>query len=424
MANVPNLSPMTDDALMGSYSKWKSAQDYKRANPSAFASTPGSFGISTPAMDAYVQKNAAGLYEPKGAGGGWGVSTPPAGAAQYAEYMNNMQAAEPLMSFAGWLENKPGFGVGSKDKTLDSIYKSGLGSVQNYLPEYQQWHSAENARRNATGALSGTIGKLIPTIMGAVTGNPWLGAVVGATQQGVASGGNILSILSGAGGGYGGAALPAKITSTFNNILGKVQGAVTPNPLAGNAVPGIRTGVTTPAGGGAIVGTGQAAKMTGLAGGAPLGASPLAVAGGAVPSAIFPNAPQLGNVQPLPTGRIPGTNINVGSPQATGPISPVADNVMNALSNLPTGGGSQSPGAVFSMPQSMQLSGGTAANTGAGAALVATAGNSGAAGGASPSFYNELSRALGEQPGILHKTRPGAYFNALSNIQPRGASYA
>lgn len=73
-----------------------------------------------------------------------------------------------------------------------------------------------------------------------------------------------------------------------------------------NAVPGISTGVTTPAGGAAIVGTGQAAPLTGLLGGAPLGASPLAVAGGAA---------ALPGVTPLPTGgTLPGTNINVGTP--------------------------------------------------------------------------------------------------------------
>lgn len=86
------------------------------------------------------------------------------------------------------------------------------------------------------------------------------------------------------------------------------------NPLSGllggggnaNAVPGLSTGVTTPAGGAAIVGTGQAAPLTGLLGGAPLGASPLAVAGGAA---------ALPGVSPLPTGgTLPGTNITVGTP--------------------------------------------------------------------------------------------------------------
>ena len=59
----------------------------------------------------------------------------------------------------------------------------------------------------------------------------------------------------------------------------------------------------------------------GIAGGARIGTSSLAVAGGATGANIFPNSPELGKVQPLPSGTIPGTNINVGSATPTGPLT-------------------------------------------------------------------------------------------------------
>lgn len=283
------------------------------------------------------------------------------------------------------------------------------------------------------------VGQIGATLAGAALGNmilPGIGAKIGGTLAGGVTGGlqskNVLGGVLGAAGGYGlGSAVGSAggVTNLAKNTLTSVKngvnnlfGSAQPNALRGNAVPGIRTGVTTPAGGGAITGSGQAAKMTGLAGGAPLGASPLAVAGGATPSAIFPRFPQLGTVQGLQPGRIQGTNINVGSNTPTGPLQ---NNVLKTLAdNLPSMGGGmtfdavQDPSGVFSVANTQPLSSG--GNTGAGAALAAGT----AATGATPAFYNELSRALGEQPGILHKTRPGAYFNALANLQPMGASYA
>lgn len=282
------------------------------------------------------------------------------------------------------------------------------------------------------------LGQIGATLAGAALGNmilPGLGAKIGGTLAGGITGGlqskNVLGGLVGAAGGYGlGSAVGsaggvtnlakntfASVKNGVNNLFGNAQ----PNSLAANAVPGIRTGVTTPARGGAITGSGQAAKMTGLVGGAPLGASPLAVAGGATPWSIFPRFPQLGTVQGLQPGRISGTNTNVGSKTPTGPLQ---NNVLKTLAdNLPSMGGMtfdavQDPAGVFSVANTQPLSSG--GNTGAGAALAAGT----AATGATPAFYNELSRALGEQPGMLHKTRPGAYFNALANLQPMGASYA
>ena len=130
------------------------------------------------------------------------------------------------------------------------------------------------------------------------------------------------------------------------------------NPLSGifktanaNAVPGFSTGVTTPLGGAAITGTGQAAPLLGLAGGAPLGASPLAVAGGAA---------ALPGVQPLPTGgKIPGTNINVGTPDGGSAFNIDANDVIRAAQNItgltseqPTqsAGGAAIPGAPYRGP--------------------------------------------------------------------------
>ena len=145
---------------------------------------------------------------------------------------------------------------------------------------------------------------------------PLIGGLFGAAIPGIA-GGLIGGAIGGSADGLEGV-LKGIALGGIGKALAPHLGLSSSQPA--NTLPGISTGVTTPAGGGAIVGTGapgfgagQAAKLTGLAGGAPLGASPLAVAGGAAPLPLFPSAPSLGTVQPLPSGQIPGTNITVGS---------------------------------------------------------------------------------------------------------------
>lgn len=145
-------------------------------------------------------------------------------------------------------------------------------------------------------------------------------------------------MLAAAGGAFGGQGLFGAPTTGVN--------------AAANAVPGLSTGVTTPLGGGAIVGTGQAAPLLGIAGGAPLGASPLAIAGGAT---------ALPGVQGLPTGgQIPGTNQIIGTPDG-GPAFNVDPkdvlrtvNTLNNIVNPPeqsvASGGMALPGPGYRGP--------------------------------------------------------------------------
>lgn len=226
-------------------------------------------------------------------------------------------------ALAHWIATGQGRN-GDSNAIYTDMIANGTAKYAPYFEGFAEWWPREQARANASGWSDGLLGSLIPTVMGAVTGNPMMGALVGAAQQGVATGGNVLAMLGGAGAGYGGAKLVPKVTQGVQNALNTILGVTTPNPLAGNAVPGIRTGVTTPAGGAAITGAGKAAPLVGLQGGAPLGASSLAA-------------------------------------------------------------GASSGGS------------------------------------APPNFFAEVARTLGDQASIMHKTRPGASFNALQMIQPIGA---
>lgn len=192
--------------------------------------------------------------------------------------------------------------------------------------------------------------------------------------------------------------------------------------LAGNAVPGIRTGVTTPAGGAAIVGTGQAAPLTGIMGGAPLGASPLAVAGGAAAANIFPNFPELGKVQPLPSGRIPGTNTTVGE-GAGNAGSNVLSNLKQAGDLVTSLSGSGMPVSTGNLDPLAFSAGGGGGDAATALALGSGVGTgTGTGSGAPANFFPEIARTLGDQAGVSGKTRPGAYFNVLQALQPRYAA--
>ena len=410
------------------------AQRTAVARPAAPAAAPGAAGMPSTI--------AAGAVGPGGAKFGGGAGGP--NRFDYTQYGGGLwsigidpNAPDVDSRVQQWFNSQP--------SNVQAEVRKGMkgGKSLTWAADWRQRDVARKIQKehgmfDFLGPLA-PVGQIAATVGGAALGNmllPGIGAKIGGTLAGGITGGlqskNVLGGVLGAAGGYGlGSAVGAaggvgnlakntvtSIKNGFNSLTGKFQ----PNALAGNAVPGIRTGVTTPAGGAAINGSGQAAKLTGLAGGAPLGASPLAVAGGAAASSIFPRFPQLGTVQGLQPGRISGTNINVGSKTPTGPLQ---NNILKTVAdNLPAFGGGttldavQDPSGVFTVANTQPL----ATNSGGAGGAVGALAAGGA--GATPAFYNELSRALGEQPGILHKTRPGAYFNALSNLQPMGASYA
>lgn len=217
------------------------------------------------------------------------------------------------------------------------------------------------------------VGQVAATLAGAAIGNmilPGIGAKIGGTLVGGVTGGlqskSVVGGLLGAAGGYGvGSSVAsagsvtnlakntaagfkslatnpkAAISTAVNNATTSAKNFIK-DPLAGlrgalptasskaslaNAVPGIRTGVTTPLGGGAF-----GAPLRGLQGGAKLGASSLAVAGGATPALIIPNAPRFGTVQPISTGAARGTTTVVGSPTTT------ATNATNTAANIVSSG--------------------------------------------------------------------------------------
>lgn len=242
--------------------------------------------------------------------------------------LKNADFAKSLQSF---LKKNPGVTI-DQIKNAKSI--KDLTSVQaNTAIRALDWFARDVERKTQKapkflGGIGDTLLKIAGPAIGFVTGNPALGAAAGVLAGAPGEGFSLNRAALGAlQGGLAGAA-----------STGFVGGSSVP----ANAVPGFSTGVTTPAGGGAIIGSGAAAPLTGLVGGAPLGASPLAVAGGAA---------ALPGVSALPTGgRLPGTNVNVGSlPVRSTPT-------VRNLTDLPFGGGgSNSAGPRFELGPDFEL---------------------------------------------------------------------
>jgi len=281
-------------------------------------------------------------------------------------------------------------------------------------------------QQNQLPKRTGLLGYALPA-MSALVGGPAFGGLVGAGLN--AAKGNYLGA---AGSLLGGVAFQqnpmgqslwnqSQIGQSVNNLF---SGNTTPSlpggaPTSGisnpNAVPGGSTGITTPTGGG-IVGSGQLNPagvdiLGNTAGsGINLGWSPLAVAGGAT---------AMPGVTGLPTGGgLPGTNQIIGDAPTGSVPTPGSPDYLKYLDDLMTGmysgmGLAQSPGSTVNALAGPATSG-TGGNVGAG--MLAAAG-----GVNDPGFLGQMSRLLGEQAGIGHKTRPGAYFNALGQIQPRRA---
>jgi hypothetical protein len=221
--------------------------------------------------------------------------------------------------------------------------------AEQMMRQARDWEVREISRKNQTGAMSGTFGKLAKLGMGAALGfvgaPAWAsGAIMGGMD------GNPLGVLTGAAGGFlGGQVASSGILDKVKNTLGLSAptggtawgglakqgfpggagsvwspggggwGPVGTNLAAqfggnflsrGNQVPGVSTGVTTPTGGG-LVGSGQLnPNNVQIMGGAALGASPLAAAGTAGVNLL----PGVDDLRQYFNQQIPGTNQQLGGP--------------------------------------------------------------------------------------------------------------
>lgn len=140
-----------------------------------------------------------------------------------------------LKQFTYWLNTQRGGAPTGHQAILADIAKNGLDQYAGDVNAFGDWYTAKVAKDNASGALSGTLGMLIPTVMGAVAGNPFAGALAGTAQQGVASGGNLLSMVGGGLGGYAGAGIPSKI----GGLIDKAQSALSPTAFVNPNALGI-----------------------------------------------------------------------------------------------------------------------------------------------------------------------------------------
>lgn len=327
------VSPITSEQFTNYYNQWKAAQDYAAKNASKL--TPIA-GTTTTALDSLVRQ--INPYDPTS---GYEAVKPMIGSATpeaiaYAQYKSQMaQGSQPVTEFAGYLEKQ---GVGQSSAILKDLAAGNIGKYQSYIPQFNDWRAADQQRANASGMLSGTIGSLIPTVMGALTGNPFLGAVVGATQQGISSGGGLLDMLGGALGGASGALGAQKYLGYSNGpLLGSGASNAVTGASAANAVPGGSTGITTPTGGG-LVGSGQLNPAgVGILGntassGIPLIYSPLAS----------------GGIAPVSTPSLNPANVVQGTNPSASPLSSLAQSAVknvaiNAIEGLlappETGGG-------------------------------------------------------------------------------------
>ena len=153
--------------------------------------------------------------------------------------------------------------------------------------------------------------------------------------------------------------------------------------------------------------------------------------GGMSPGYLAPNLGSVGGFPPLPApnlgsvaqGSLGSNFLTPGLVNAPGSIGVPGGNPLTP--NL--GGVAQTPASSSSWFNRLPAVGGAGAGVGAGstlqntaiAALPAPSTTTGTTDSSLLPFYNEFARMLGDQPGIAHKTRPGAYSNVLSQFAPR-----
>lgn len=109
----------------------------------------------------------------------------------YARYANNVTRSLPItQAFAHYAQSR---GAGDTNSILTGMQKSGTSQYAPHYAGFGEWLPRETARRNATGMMSSTLGKIVSSLGPAiVTGGaalPMLGRVaMGAGFGGVAGG--------------------------------------------------------------------------------------------------------------------------------------------------------------------------------------------------------------------------------------------
>ena len=107
------------------------------------------------------------------------------------DYANNLARSQPLaQSFAHYLQSQK---IGDTNSIMTGMQKSGTAQYAPHYAGFGEWYPRETARRNATGMMSKTLGKVVSSLGPAiVTGGaalPMLGRVaMGAGFGGVAGG--------------------------------------------------------------------------------------------------------------------------------------------------------------------------------------------------------------------------------------------
>lgn len=282
-----------------------------------------------------------------------------------------------------WYDSQPSNVKAEVDSFWKNNNKSGNAALD--MMRAVDWRTRDVARKiqKENGFLDSTFGQILSTLgqvaLGAVPGvgpalSAGLGAVTGGLQGGI--GGALLGGLGGYGAGSLGSSLATNgisgtisnaidsVKSGFDSVFGSGSSAASTGAsainAAANAVPGASSGITTPAGGAAIIGSGSAAPITGLAGsgGAALGASPLAVAGGAlaaganpatvsaITNAISGGAPGVtttGGVSSIPSGNVAPVSTPSANPanvvQGTGAATTGSSTISSILGALGGTGG-------------------------------------------------------------------------------------
>lgn len=109
----------------------------------------------------------------------------------YAQYANNVTRSLPItQAFAHYAQSK---GTGDTNSVLTDMQQRGTTQYAPHYAGFGEWLPREQARRNATGMMSSTLGKIVsslgPAIVTGGAGLPMLGRVaMGAGFGGVAGG--------------------------------------------------------------------------------------------------------------------------------------------------------------------------------------------------------------------------------------------
>lgn len=190
-APAPIAAQPQQPGFMGQYQQWRGAKAYEAQNPSLFQRMPmtGWGGGGGTVGDGMISnRGLGGAVDWQAKAGPFRRITPEAQG--YAKYKNDMRAEQSMTELAGYLERTKGM---NSNNVLRDLAGGGIDQYAQYVPEFTDWRGRETQRRNATGMMSGTLGKLLTSVGPAlVTGGaalPMLGRMGMGAMFGGAAGG-------------------------------------------------------------------------------------------------------------------------------------------------------------------------------------------------------------------------------------------